>query len=173
MPATELNTSWRHAAARRGRRPQARPWRISALQSAALAALGTLACGAAQAQDQPAAAAAAASAPAVEQITISASRIDRLGYVAPTPTTVVGAQQLEQRATVNIGDVLNEIPAFRGSVTPSAGGLGNTGQFLADLRGLGPQRTLVLLERQRLPVTGFPGQAAIPARPTSASSRPS
>jgi outer membrane receptor protein involved in Fe transport len=140
---------------------RARPPRCTALHLAALAALGTLSLGAAHAQ-VVAAPADAASAPAVQQVTISASRIDRLGYVAPTPTTVIGALALEQRAAVNVGDVLNEIPAFRGSVTPSAGGLGNTGQFLADLRGLGAQRTLVLLGRQRLPVTSIPGQGSTP-----------
>ena len=90
--------------------------RISALHAATLLALGTCAVAGAQAQT----AGASADAPAVQQVTISASRIDRLGYVAPTPTTVIGALALEQRATVNLGDVLNEIPAFRGSVTPSA-----------------------------------------------------
>lgn len=135
----------------------------SAIHRAVVAALGLASAASVLAQAQPAAPAASAAAAdgAAQQVTISASRIDRLGYTAPTPTTVVGALTLEQRATANVGDVLNEIPAFRGSVTPSAGGLGNTGQFLADLRGLGAQRTLVLLERKRLPASNFPGQGNI------------
>ncbi len=163
MQTSRQITPVRLVATQEASRRPATPWRLNALHAATLAVMGTVAFGAAQAQGQAAAPAAAASAPAVEQITISASRIDRLGYVAPTPTTVIGALALEQRATVNIADVLNEIPAFRGSNTPSAGGLGNNGQFLANLRGLGPQRTLVLLERQRLPVTSVPGQGNTPA----------
>lgn len=100
----------------------------------------------------PAEAAAPATAP-MQTVSVSASRISRAGYSAPTPTTVIGAATLEQRATVNLGDVLNEIPAFRGSQTPAGGGIGNSGQTLADLRGLGATRTLVLLDRHRLPQT--------------------
>jgi len=52
------------------------------------------------------------------------------------------------------------VPAFRAAVAPGAGGLGNTGAFLADLRGLGTTRTLVLLDRGRLPQTIIPGVGA-------------
>jgi outer membrane receptor protein involved in Fe transport len=91
------------------------------------------------------------------QIVVTATRLSRDGYTAPTPTTVVGQEFVEQRAITNIGDALNKVPAFRAAVSPSAGGLGNTGAFLADLRGLGPTRTLVLLDRGRLPQTIIPG----------------
>lgn len=123
----------------------------------ALAALGALAISLpvqAQTENQPSAPvetpAPAATGP-LQSVVVSASRIDRAGYSAPTPTVSVGAATLEQRATVNIGDVLNEIPAFRASQTPAGGGIGNSGQTLADLRGLGATRTLVLLDRHRLP----------------------
>lgn len=92
-----------------------------------------------------------------EAIVVTASRIDRNGYTAPTPTTVVGQEFIQQRAINNIGDALNKVPAFRAAVSPNAGGLGNTGAFLADLRGLGPARTLVLLDRARMPQTMIPG----------------
>lgn len=136
------------------------PFRRSALHGAALLALACTHAGPAVAQ---AVADPADPASAAQQVTISASRIDRLGFVAPTPTTVLGVATLEQRATVNVGDVLNEVPAFRGSATPAGGGLGNNGLTLADLRGLGPQRTLVLLDRKRLPTTTITGQATVPA----------
>ena len=130
----------------------------------ALAALGALAMSVpAHAQTETSAPAAlveaqapesAAPAPGpVQSVVVSASRIDRAGYSAPTPTVSIGAATLEQRATVNIGDILNEIPSFRGSQTPAGGGIGNSGQTLADLRGLGATRTLVLLDRHRLPQT--------------------
>ncbi|MEY4376526.1 MAG: hypothetical protein RJB26_1076 [Pseudomonadota bacterium] len=93
----------------------------------------------------------------IEAVVVTASRIDRNGYTAPTPTTVVGQEFIQQRAINNIGDALNKVPAFRAAVSPNAGGLGNTGAFLADLRGLGSARTLVLLDRARLPQTMIPG----------------
>ncbi|WJS98134.1 TonB-dependent receptor domain-containing protein [Novosphingobium humi] len=90
-------------------------------------------------------------------IVVTATRIARDGYTAPTPTTVVGQEFVQQRAMVNIGDALNAVPAFRAAVSPNAGGIGNTGAFLADLRGLGSVRTLVLLDRARMPQTIIPG----------------
>lgn len=153
--------------------------RVSVLAiHSALAALGALALAApvhAQTGDNPVAAptaqaeaiAPAAPAPvqaeptvpaksAMQSVVVSASRIDRAGYSAPTPTTTIGAGTLEQRATVNVGDLLNEVPAFRASTTPAAGGIGNNGSILADLRGLTPVRTMVLLNRARLPKTIYP-----------------
>ncbi|MBY0556456.1 MAG: hypothetical protein K2P77_04550, partial [Burkholderiaceae bacterium] len=97
----------------------------------ALAALGALAISLpvqAQTENQPSAPVetpAPAAAGPLQSVVVSASRIDRAGYSAPTPTVSVGAATLEQRATVNIGDVLNEIPAFRASQTPAGGGIGN------------------------------------------------
>jgi iron complex outermembrane recepter protein len=98
--------------------------------------------------------------PSLDEITVSASRIERSGFSAPTPTLLLDAGLLEQRATVNVGDLLNEVPAFRATNTPAAGGIGNPGVVLADLRGLTATRTLVLLERNRLPATTIPGGAS-------------
>ena len=100
-----------------------------------------------------------AAEPDASAIVVTASRIARDGYTSATPTTVVGQELIQQRAITNVGDVLNLVPAFRAAISPSAGGIGNTGAFLADLRGLGATRTLVLLERGRLPQTIIPGNA--------------
>ncbi|KHL24129.1 hypothetical protein PK98_15225, partial [Croceibacterium mercuriale] len=94
-----------------------------------------------------------------QDIVVTASRIDRAGFTAPTPTTVVGAATLEQRAAVNVADVLNEVPSFRRTAAPESGGIGNVGANNVDLRGLGPVRTLVLLDRLRLPGITVPGQS--------------
>lgn len=124
-------------------------------------ALSTIAAPAwAQNAAQPAAPATAASDDAAGDIVVTASRITRDGFSAPTPTTVVGQDFIQQRAITNIGDALNKVPAFRAAVAPAAGGIGNTGAFLADLRGLGPVRTLVLLDRGRLPQSIIPGVGA-------------
>lgn len=92
------------------------------------------------------------------EIVVTASRIDRAGFTAPTPTTVVGTATLEQRAAVNVADVLNEVPSFRRTASPESGGIGNVGANNVDLRGLTPVRTLVLLDRMRLPGVTVPGQ---------------
>ncbi|MEW7848449.1 TonB-dependent receptor [Massilia aurea] len=111
----------------------------------------------------PAEAEAAPAAPApaaipMQSIVVSSSRIDRAGFKAPTPTTIIGAQAIAERAAVNVGDVLNEIPAFRASNSATSGTT-STGVTFTDLRGLGANRTLVLLGRNRLPLT-FNGNVA-------------
>jgi len=98
-----------------------------------------------------------AAAGAADEIVVTGSRIERSGFVAPTPTVVIGAETLRDRATVNIADVLNEVPSFRRTQAPESGGIGNAGGNNVDLRGLTPTRTLVLLDRMRLPAVNLPG----------------
>ena len=89
--------------------------------------------------------------PALEEITVTGSRIVRDGMTAPTPVTVVSAARLQDLATPNIGDVLNTLPSFRASTNPSTNNIQprEAGSVQADLRGLGPNRTLVLVDGHR------------------------
>jgi iron complex outermembrane receptor protein len=90
----------------------------------------------------------------VGEIVVTATRVSRAGYLAPTPTTVVDAAQIEQMAPATIADFVNELPQFANSTTPrttgpvSGDGLGGV-NFL-NLRGLGADRTLVLLDGRRV-----------------------
>jgi outer membrane receptor protein involved in Fe transport len=85
-------------------------------------------------------------------IVVTGSRISRGGFSAPTPVSVVGADRLEQRGVTNIGDALNELPSFRSTTGPASQGLSETGYIggrILDLRGLGPVRTLTLVDGKR------------------------
>jgi iron complex outermembrane receptor protein len=89
----------------------------------------------------------------LESIVVTGSRIARGGFEAPTPVSVVGADRIEERATTNIGQLLNELPAFRPTNTPASTGLGAAANYIGgrilDLRGLGAVRTLVLVDGKR------------------------
>lgn len=89
--------------------------------------------------------------PVLEEVTVTGSRIVRDGTTTPTPVTVVGAARLQDMATPNIGDVLNTLPSFRASTNPSTNNIQprEAGSIQADLRGLGPNRTLVLVDGHR------------------------
>jgi iron complex outermembrane receptor protein len=95
-----------------------------------------------------------AQATGVEEIVVTGSRIVRDGYEAPTPVSVLGAEQLDAMANTNIADAVNTLPAFSNSVTPRtltgnlSGGASGVNQL--NLRGLGAGRTLVLLDGQRV-----------------------
>jgi len=87
----------------------------------------------------------------IEAITVTATRVNREGYSAPTPTLDFDTGQLDQRAATNIGDFLDELPSFRPTTQPSTNGSAqrSKGSIFLDLRGLGSSRTLVLVDGQR------------------------
>ena len=106
-----------------------------------------LAAGAAMAQD---------SALDIEEIQSSVSRIDLKGFEAPTPVTVVGIEQLNRDARVQLGDQIRDLPQVRGGGSLAAGSVSgnlvqiNAGTDSVQIRGLGAQRNLVLFDRQRV-----------------------
>ena len=98
--------------------------------------------------DQPAP---ATPTPEGESIVVTGSRITSSGFTAPTPVTVVGADEIQRKGATNIADVLNQLPSFRAQSTPATTAIfiNNAGANLADLRGLGANRTLVLVDGRR------------------------
>ena len=96
-------------------------------------------------------AAQAVSEDALDSVVVTGTRIVRDGFQSPTPVSVMGLDRLEDRAASNIGDALNELPAFRGTQTPAAQGFstGYVGGRVLDLRGLGTQRTLTIVDGKR------------------------
>lgn len=97
----------------------------------------------------------AASAETIDTIVVTGSRVRRSGFTTPTPVTVVESQDFETRATTNIADYLNDLPAFLPTQTPTTNTIatGGVGNFL-NLRGLGGERTLVLVDgRRHVPTT--------------------
>ncbi|WP_160484756.1 TonB-dependent receptor domain-containing protein [Aurantiacibacter rhizosphaerae] len=88
-----------------------------------------------------------------ETIVVTGSRI-RSSFDQPTPVSMLGAERLEERALTNVGDALNELPAFRPSQGPATSGLNpgaglSIGARILDLRGLGSVRTLTLIDGKR------------------------
>ena len=89
----------------------------------------------------------------LEEIQVTGTRIVRDGYEAPTPLTVVGSEAIQSSATSNVADYVNTIPAFAGSRMPTATNSsmsgGSSGMNALNLRTLGLNRTLVLLDGRR------------------------
>ena len=94
-------------------------------------------------------------------IIVTGSRIIRNGYNSPTPITVATTEQLIKAAPTNLPDALNQLPQFLNSGGPTRGNpqTVNSGAHgnLLNLRGVGPQRTLILLDGMRLPPTTYAG----------------
>lgn len=123
------------------------------LSSSAIALAAAFLPGTAFAQDAMAQVEAetAAEEPVADEIIVTGSRIQRDGFSAPTPVTTLSIEQIEQRAPSSIADVLITIPSFRPTSSPSTSGVNSRtgGLIAADLRGLGSQRTLVLVNGRR------------------------
>jgi len=85
-----------------------------------------------------------------EIITVTGTRI-KGNFEAPTPVQAIGTELIDQRGTTNVANVLNEIPAFTGTLTPASTNLNSrqNGVNVVDLRGLGPNRNLVLVNGRR------------------------
>lgn len=84
----------------------------------------------------------------VTEVVVTASRVARDGFTAPTPTTVLGAAEIEAQGARNISSVLFELPAMRPTQTNPLSSQ-NSGSTYANLRGLGSDRTLVLVDGRR------------------------
>jgi outer membrane receptor protein involved in Fe transport len=86
-----------------------------------------------------------------EAITVTGTRIRRPNLESPLPVTSIGGQEFFQTGNVSVGDKLAEVPSIRSTFTQSNSTrfLGTAGLNLLDLRGLGPVRTLTLVNGRR------------------------
>jgi outer membrane receptor protein involved in Fe transport len=91
------------------------------------------------------------------QIIVTGSRIEQPRATASEPVVVTRADYLADRNHTNVADALNEVPGYRGSVTP-AGDQANFGQGVnfINLYGLGSNRTLTLVNGQRVVSSNVP-----------------
>jgi outer membrane receptor protein involved in Fe transport len=130
----------------------------SAMGSAALFGASLVFAAPAYAQDDQATPPAdAQAAPATDQtedgqnVEVTGTRIRRPNLDSAVPVTSISGQEFFERGQTNVGDTLNELPQLRTTFGQQNAGrfLGTTGLNLLDLRGLGSQRTLVLVNGRR------------------------
>jgi len=97
------------------------------------------------------------------EIVVTGSRIKRADNVSsPTPMVTLGEDQIENTGSVNIYDILNELPQAgdalsRGNTNFT---VGSSGVQTVNLRGLGSGRTLTLVNGRRW-VGGQPGEGYV------------
>lgn len=98
---------------------------------------------------------------AVEQVTVTGSRIVSNGNDMPIPVTVVSPETLTQTVPSNIMDGLQALPVFAGGRSPQVNP-GNSSQNNAahqfNLRNVGITRTLVLFDGRRIAPTSPTGE---------------
>ncbi|MDY6949312.1 MAG: TonB-dependent receptor plug domain-containing protein, partial [Pseudomonadota bacterium] len=101
----------------------------------------------------------------VTEVIVTGSRIRQNAFDAPTPTVAFSAEAIERSGATNLTDFLRTMPALTSSQddlqnTGSQGYIGSTGLNLLNLRNLGEERTLVLVNGRRH-VAQLPETAAV------------
>jgi len=85
----------------------------------------------------------------LEEIITTGTRIKNQNVIAASPITTIGAEEIAQSQTPNIERVFRDLPI----TIPGDGenvNNGTAGQATLDLRGLGPERSLILIDGKRL-----------------------
>ncbi|NWK99124.1 TonB-dependent receptor [Sphingobium lactosutens] len=120
---------------------------------------------------QPAASQAAQEPVTTGDIVVTGTRLQNAGFDAPTPVSVVTAEQIQRAAPATISDFVNQIPALSGSNTPRTNkaliGNGLAGANLLNLRNLGVSRTLVLMNGKRVTPTTLTGAVDVNTLPNA------
>jgi iron complex outermembrane recepter protein len=97
----------------------------------------------------------------IEEISVTSSRLRNDSFTAPTPVMTLNVEQLQQVAPVNIAEALQQLPQF------STGGQTSTAVSYANLRNIGSERTLVLLDGRRHVPTFSTGVVDLTTIPTA------
>lgn len=135
---------------------------MSGASIAVLAAIAAMTAGQAAAQDTE-----------VEEVVVTGSFIAGTPEDAALPVSVIGSDELQKQGSPSTVDLLKSIPAVGGVVGESNqfGAGQTTGSGSVNLRGLGPERTLVLFNGRRMAIS--PGAISVDTNliPTAAVGR--
>jgi outer membrane receptor protein involved in Fe transport len=90
------------------------------------------------------------SAAQLAEVVVTSSHIARKDALTSTPLTALSADDIAKTGAPNLTSYIDQLPAFLGGISASANdSAGAAGMSFLDLRGLGPQRTLVLVDGRR------------------------
>lgn len=90
----------------------------------------------------------------VERISVTGSRIKRTDMETASPVTVIDASAIKASGATSIDAVLQTMTATGGAMTNPGINNGSQGNSSINLRGLGSQRTLVLVNSRRMVNSG-------------------
>ena len=145
----------------------------AAWQALALLGAGVIAANPAFAQDTTTAPPSSETSPAAESeaaianqedqadsddaIVVTGSRLVRPELDAPSPVTTVDSETFDLTGTVTVETLLNELPQLIPGNTRTSNNQGGEDFSTLDLRGLGPNRTLILIDGERVPASSTTG----------------
>lgn len=87
----------------------------------------------------------------LEEVMVTGSRLRRDGMSTPTPVTAVQRDEIRAMAPTLLMDALNQLPQFRDNDQSQTGSIFSSGgSNSVNLRGIGSNRTLALLNGRRM-----------------------
>lgn len=110
---------------------------------------------------------ASGSRPAMEEVVVTGSRIVRQDYVAESPIMTIDREIMDMSGPQSLDALLNTMPQFAASNVGSSSSPARQGRQNANLRRLGIQRTLVLLDGRRMTPSDPSGAVDLNAIPSS------
>lgn len=116
----------------------------AAVHSALILGTGAMLAPATQAQAQE-------EAKTIDTVQVTGSRIKRVDAETASPVFQLEREAIDKTGALTIGDFLQDIPAVAGAATnPAVNNGGGTGAATVSLRGLGDERTLILVNGRRI-----------------------
>lgn len=97
----------------------------------------------------------------IEEVVVTATRVQASGFTAPTPTTVITEAQQRAVAPIQVSEALLLNPAFRTE------GVSSSAAVYANLRSIGANRNLVLVDGRRHVATTAEGTMDLNLIPSS------
>ena len=108
----------------------------------------------------------------VETVVVTGSHIPQAGLVSSSPLTTITHDETKLEGTTNVENLVNNLPSSIAAQSNYVSN-GSDGTANLDLRGLGSNRTLVLVDGKRLPygspqtILGLPGSVNVNEIPTA------
>jgi iron complex outermembrane recepter protein len=97
----------------------------------------------------------------LQPVVVTGSRIPRPDFESASPVITIDAEAFEQAGAPTVEEALNRYPQFVPTFSSTSNNPSANGQAQLDLRGLGPQATLVLLDGRRLTPANGAGVADV------------
>jgi iron complex outermembrane receptor protein len=97
-----------------------------------------------------------------QTVTVTGTRIRRVDQETANPVFVMDQSAIQSSGVSTVGELLQRVPSVAGAATnPQVNNGGGTGESNIELRGLGAQRTLVLLNGRRIGILGNTTTSAV------------
>ncbi|MEL0632539.1 TonB-dependent receptor [Pseudoalteromonas carrageenovora] len=98
---------------------------------------------------------------AIEKIQVTGSRINRTDMETASPITIIGDDFIAKSGYTSVADVLSNQPSAAGISLGGSSNNGSGGSATVNLRGMGAQRTLVLLNGRRMVSSGTGADSSV------------